>query len=80
MSNTLGRRLASLTRTATVVAACVGALRLTACAGMSRQTRDTTIGAGIGAVAGSVLTGSTAGTAAGAVIGGVIGRENTRGK
>ena len=34
MSNTLGRRLASLTRTATVVAACVGALSLTAIGGV----------------------------------------------
>lgn len=72
------RRLSSLARTATVVAACVSALSLTACAGMSRQTRDTTIGASVGAVAGSVLTGSTAGAAAGAVIGGVIGNENAK--
>lgn len=74
------RGLSSLARTATVVAACIGALSVTACAGMSRQTRDTTIGAGVGAVAGSVLTGSTAGAAAGAVIGGVIGHENTKRK
>lgn len=80
MSTNQTRRPLSLARTATVVAACVGALSLTACAGMSRQTRDTTIGAGIGAVAGSVLTGSTAGTAAGAVIGGVIGHENAKKK
>ena len=70
------RRLSSLA----TIAACVGALSLTACAGMSRQTRDTTIGAGVGAVAGQVLTGSTAGAAAGAVIGGVIGNENAKKK
>ncbi len=56
--------------------ACVAALSLSACAGMSNQTRDTTIGAGIGAVAGQVLTGGAAGAVGGAVIGGVIGNEN----
>lgn len=76
MSRPLSRRLSSLA----TIAACAGALGLTACAGMSRQTRDTAIGAGVGAVAGSVLTGSTAGTAAGAVIGGVIGHENGKKK
>ena len=56
--------------------ACVAALSLSACAGMSNQTRDATIGAGIGAVAGQVLTGGAAGAVGGAVIGGVIGNEN----
>jgi osmotically inducible lipoprotein OsmB len=51
-------------------------LGLGACAGMSRQDKNTAIGAGAGAVGGAVLTGgSTVGTAAGAVIGGVIGHE-----
>lgn len=72
----MNKRLSS----ALTIAACVGALGLTACAGMSPQTRDTTIGASVGAVAGSVLTGSTAGAAAGAVIGGVIGNENGKRK
>ena len=67
-------------QTLVTTVACVAALSLTACAGMSRQTRDTTIGAGVGAVAGSVLTGSTAGAAAGAVIGGVIGNQNQKRK
>jgi osmotically inducible lipoprotein OsmB len=58
--------------------ACVAALGLGGCAGMSHHTRDTAIGAGVGAVAGSVLTGSTAGTVAGAVIGGAIGHENRK--
>lgn len=72
----MNQRLSS----ALTIAACVAALGLSACAGMSRQTRDTTIGAGVGAVAGSVLTGNAAGTAAGAVIGGVIGHENDKKK
>ncbi len=51
-------------------------LGLGACAGMSRQDKNTAIGAGAGAVGGAVLTGgSAAGTAAGAVVGGVIGHE-----
>ena len=46
------------------------------CAGMSRQEKNTAIGAGAGAVGGAILTGgSTVGTAAGAVVGGVIGHE-----
>lgn len=67
-------------RTSTWVLTCAALLSLSACAGMSNQTRDTTIGAGVGAVAGSVLTGSTAGAAVGAVIGGVIGHENDKKK
>lgn len=51
-------------------------LSLGGCSGMSRQNRDTAIGAGAGAVGGAVLTGgSTAGTIGGAVVGGVIGHE-----
>ncbi len=58
---------------AVAVAALLG---LTACADMTRQERNTAIGAGVGAVGGSVLTGgSTAGTLGGAAIGGVIGHE-----
>ncbi|MDH4393037.1 MAG: glycine zipper 2TM domain-containing protein [Aquabacterium sp.] len=67
-------------RTTTWVLTCAAVLGLGACAGMSDQTRDTTIGAGVGAVAGSVITGSTAGAAVGAVIGGVIGNENDKDK
>jgi osmotically inducible lipoprotein OsmB len=70
----------ALTRTAMTITACVGALSLAACAGMSPQTRDTTIGAGVGAVAGQVITGSTGGAAVGAVIGGVIGNESGKKK
>jgi osmotically inducible lipoprotein OsmB len=49
---------------------------LSACSGMSRQDRNTVIGAGGGAVAGSVLTGgSTLGTVGGAAVGGYIGNQ-----
>ncbi|GAC1611413.1 MAG: hypothetical protein NVS3B3_22530 [Aquirhabdus sp.] len=52
------------------------ALSLTACADMSRQDKNTAIGAGAGAVVGAVLTGgSTAGTVGGAAVGGVIGNQ-----
>ena len=67
-------------RTTTWVLTCAALLGLGACSGMSKQTRDTTIGAGVGAVAGSVITGSTTGAAVGAVIGGVIGNENAKKK
>ncbi len=49
---------------------------LSACADMSRQDRDTAIGAGAGALGGAVLTGGSAiGTVGGAAVGGVIGHE-----
>ncbi len=76
MTHTTPSRL----RTATWALACAALLGLGACSGMSKQTRDTTIGAGVGAVAGSVITGSTGGAAVGAVIGGVIGNENAKKK
>ncbi|MDC8760053.1 osmotically-inducible lipoprotein OsmB [Janthinobacterium fluminis] len=61
---------------ATAATAIVLALSLSACANMSRQDRNTAIGAGVGAVAGSVLTGgSTVGTVGGAAVGGVIGNR-----
>jgi osmotically inducible lipoprotein OsmB len=51
-------------------------LGLGACAGMSRQDRNTAIGAGVGAVGGAVLTGGgVLGTVGGAAVGGVIGHE-----
>ena len=51
-------------------------LRLGACSGMSRQGKNTAIGAGVGAVGGAVLTGgSTLGTLGGAAVGGVVGHE-----
>lgn len=49
---------------------------LAGCSGMSKQDRNTAVGAGAGAVGGAVLTGgSTIGTVGGAVVGGVIGHE-----
>jgi osmotically inducible lipoprotein OsmB len=52
------------------------ALGMTGCADMSRQDRNTAVGAGVGAVAGSVLTGGSAvGAVGGAAVGGVIGNQ-----
>jgi osmotically inducible lipoprotein OsmB len=52
------------------------AMGLTGCAGMSKQDRNTAIGAGAGAVVGGALTGgSAAGTVGGAAVGGVIGNQ-----
>lgn len=51
-------------------------LGLSGCSGMSTQTRNTAIGAGVGGVAGHVLTdGSTIGTIGGAAVGGFIGHK-----
>jgi osmotically inducible lipoprotein OsmB len=51
-------------------------LGLAGCSGMSPQTRNTAIGAGVGGVAGSVLTnGSALGTVGGAAAGGLIGNQ-----
>lgn len=52
---------------------------LTACEGMSRQGRNTAIGAGAGAVGGAVLTGGSAvGTLGGAAVGGIVGHEASK--
>ena len=52
------------------------ALGLTGCAGMSKQDRNTAIGAGAGAVVGGALTGGSAvGTVGGAAVGCVIGNQ-----
>jgi osmotically inducible lipoprotein OsmB len=46
------------------------------CAEMSRQDKNTAVGAGVGGVGGAVLTGGSAvGTVGGAAVGGVIGHE-----
>lgn len=56
--------------------AAVMILGLSGCSGMTKQERNTAIGAGVGAVGGAVLTGgSTLGTVGGAAVGGVIGHE-----
>lgn len=54
----------------------IAAVYLSACSGMSEQSKNTAIGAGVGAVGGAVLTGGSAvGTVGGAAVGGVIGHE-----
>lgn len=64
------------TRWAAVAGTLLIATSLAACGGMTRQEKNTAIGAGVGAVGGSVLTGgSTMGTLGGAAIGGVIGNQ-----
>jgi osmotically inducible lipoprotein OsmB len=64
------KRIAATTATVAMM------LGLGACSGMSEQTRNTAIGAGVGGVAGSVLTnGSTLGTVGGAAVGGAVGHS-----
>jgi len=54
-------------------------LSLSACSGMTRQGRNTAIGAGVGAAGGAILTGgSTIGTLGGAAVGGIIGHEGSK--
>ncbi len=49
---------------------------LAACSNMSRQDKNTAVGAGAGGVLGAVLTGGSAiGTVGGAAVGGVIGNQ-----
>ena len=49
---------------------------LGACSGMTRQEKNTAVGAGVGAAAGAVISGgSVLGTGVGAAVGGVIGHE-----
>jgi len=58
------------------IVATASLLSLVACADMSRQDRDTVVGAGIGGVAGAALTGGSAlGTVGGAAVGGVVGNQ-----
>lgn len=68
-----GKRIAAAAATMVMLAG------LTACDGMSRQGRNTAVGAGAGAVGGAVLTGgSAAGTLGGAAIGGIVGHEASK--
>lgn len=54
-------------------------LGLGGCAGMSRQDKNTAIGAGAGALGGAALTGGSAvGTVGGAAVGGIIGHEASK--
>ncbi|WP_409079887.1 glycine zipper 2TM domain-containing protein [Pusillimonas sp. SM2304] len=67
------KRIASATVVLTVL------LSLGACSGMSKQGKNTAIGAGVGAVGGAVLTGGSAlGTVGGAAVGGVVGHEASK--
>ncbi len=67
------RRLAAGAITAALL------ISLSACGGMSRQGRNTAIGAGVGAIGGNVLTGGSAlGTIGGAAVGGVVGHEASK--
>ena len=69
----------SIRRFAVGTVAVFALLGLSACAGMSTQDRNTTIGAGAGALGGAVLTGgSVLGTVGGAAVGGLIGHETSK--
>jgi len=60
----------------TIALALSMALGLAGCSGMSRQGKNTAIGAGVGAAGGAILTGGSAvGTVGGAAVGGIIGHE-----
>jgi osmotically inducible lipoprotein OsmB len=48
---------------------------LSACGGMSRDTRDTAVGAGLGGAAGAAIGGNALSTVGGAAAGGIIGHE-----
>ncbi|GAB7523606.1 glycine zipper 2TM domain-containing protein [Paraburkholderia sp. 2C] len=48
---------------------------LSACGDMSRQGRDTAVGAGVGAAAGAAIGGTGLSTVGGAAAGGLIGHE-----
>ena len=51
-------------------------IAMSGCSNMSKQEKNTAIGAGVGAVGGAVLSGGSAiGTIGGAAVGGVIGHE-----
>lgn len=59
-----------------LVSTLAAAVMLGGCGGMSKQDKNTAVGAAVGGAAGSVFTGgSAAGTLGGAAVGGVIGHE-----
>ena len=63
----------NLVVTATLATAAFG---MVGCSNMSKQDRNTAVGAGAGAVIGGVLTGGSAiGTVGGAAVGGVVGNQ-----
>lgn len=64
---------------ALTVLAAVIIIGVTGCSGMSRQGKNTAVGAGIGAVGGAILTdGGTLGTLGGAAVGAIIGHEGSK--
>jgi len=68
--------MTTLIKTRVAIAATIGALALTGCAGMNQTEKDTATGAGIGAAAGALIGGITRGgrgAAAGAGIGAAVG-------
>jgi len=68
----------SKTKCTWYLVAVAAAIGIGGCSGMSRQDRNTLLGAGVGAAAGNVLSdGSTMGTLGGAAAGGVLGRVLT---
>ncbi|HZZ13857.1 MAG TPA: glycine zipper 2TM domain-containing protein [Paraburkholderia sp.] len=63
------RQIGALAAIVTVVAS------LSACDNMSRQGRDTAIGAGLGGAAGAAIGGNALSTVGGAAAGGIIGNQ-----
>lgn len=69
-------KLHPLIRISVAAIVAIVSLTLAACSGMTKQEKNTAIGAGVGAIGGAILTGgSTTGTLGGAAVGGVIGHE-----
>ena len=67
------KNIKTLVVTATLATAAFG---MVGCGNMSKQDRNTAIGAGAGAVLGGAVTGGSAiGTVGGAAVGGVIGNQ-----
>ncbi|WP_168794605.1 glycine zipper 2TM domain-containing protein [Paraburkholderia aromaticivorans] len=65
----------SIRQIGTFAAIVAVAVSLAACDDMSRQGRDTAVGAGLGGAAGAVVGGNALSTIGGAAAGGVIGHE-----
>jgi osmotically inducible lipoprotein OsmB len=81
LDNDEGIPMKMTTRFALSAFAAAALIGMSGCAGMSKQDRNTAIGAGAGAVGGAVLTGGSAvGTVGGAAVGGVIGHEVSKPK
>ncbi|PQV53113.1 glycine zipper 2TM domain-containing protein [Paraburkholderia sp. BL21I4N1] len=66
------KSIRQITALATLVAVVAS---LSACGDMSRQGRDTAIGAGLGGAAGAAIGGNALSTVGGAAAGGIIGNQ-----